>query len=237
MVASQFAIKGFLETSFLEWPGKIASVIFLPGCNFRCPYCHNHPLILAPEQLPIIPLEAIISFLEGQRDWVDGVVITGGEPTLCKELPFLIQHFRERGFRVKLDTNGSNPALLKELLDNHLLDYVAMDIKAPLEENKYNSVTGVKMDLSKITASIRLLLNADIPYEFRTTILPLFLTPEDVMDIGSAIKGAKKYVLQNFSSQNPLEPRLREESPYSSVDLEEMARRLRGYVANIQAIY
>ena len=237
MVSIQFDVKGFLETSFLEWPGRISSVIFLAGCNFRCPYCHNHPLVLAPARLPTIPLESILSFLGGHKDWIDGVVITGGEPTLYAALPSLVQQFKERGFRVKLDTNGSNPILLKELLDNHLLDYVAMDIKAPLEENKYTLVAGVEVDLSRINQSIQLLLDADIPYEFRTTVLPLFVTREDVLAIARVIKGGKKYVLQNFNPQNPLDPRLKEEAPYQPAELEEIAQQLMDYISHIQTIY
>src|SRR3990172_5212753 len=126
-----FHIKGFLETSFVDWRGMITALIFLPSCNFRCPYCHNHPLVLSPQNYRDIPLGSILAKLDTLKGWVDGVTISGGEPTLCNDLPILISSFKKEGFKVKLDTNGSNPSVIRSLIDEELIDYIATDIKSP----------------------------------------------------------------------------------------------------------
>jgi pyruvate formate lyase activating enzyme len=138
---------------------------------------------------------------------------------------------------IKLDTNGTNPTLLKDLLDNHLLDYVAMDIKAPLDKEKYCQVAGVEVNLDLIRKSISLLQESTISYEFRTTLLPLFFDPQDIIDIAREIRGAKQYVLQNFNPQNPLDPRLKEVAPFSPSELETLAQKVRGYLEEIRVIY
>ena len=222
-------IKGFIETSFLDWDGKLSSVIFLPGCNFRCPYCQNYPIILAPEELPDIPFEGVEKFLNEHKGWIDGVVISGGEPTIYAELTELIQKIKRLGFLVKLDTNGSNPEMLKELIGQKLIDYVAMDINAPLDK-RYSPASGVEVVLDKIKESIQILMNSDIGYEFRTTVVPTFLGEEEIVEIARSIAGAKKYVLQQFNPRQTLDPRLEIIEPYSKKEMEKMVNLAKDYV-------
>jgi pyruvate formate lyase activating enzyme len=193
-------VKGFIDISFVDWDSKISSVIFLPNCNFRCPFCHNVNLVLNPEKLETIPFEYIEDQLKKQKGWTDGVCITGGEPTLHSSLPDLCSRIKNMGFLVKLDTNGTNPAMLKELMDRKLLDYVAMDIKAPLTVEKYSKATGVDTEklLENVKESIRLLTESGIDYEFRTTVVPTIHDVEDINQICHSLKGCKKYVLQKF---------------------------------------
>ena len=193
-------VKGFVDFSFVDWDGKISSVIFLPNCNFRCPFCHNVNLVLNPEKLETIPLEYIENQLTKQKGWTDGVCITGGEPTLHSSLPELCFRIKNMGFLVKLDTNGTNPTMLKELIDRKLLDYVAMDIKAPLTVKKYSKATGVNVEslLENVKESIRLLLESSIDYEFRTTVVPTIHDLDDIKQVCRSLKGCKKYVLQKF---------------------------------------
>jgi pyruvate formate lyase activating enzyme len=193
-------IKGFIDVSFVDWDGKVSAVMFLPNCNFRCPFCHNLNLVLNPENIETIPFEQIQSQLEKQRGWIDGVCITGGEPTLHSNLPELCSQLKQMGFLVKLDTNGTNPAMLKELMDEGLIDYVAMDIKAPLTVEKYSRASGVKAEklLENVKKSIKTLLESSMDYEFRTTVVPTLHDLEDIKQICSSLVGCRKYVLQKF---------------------------------------
>jgi pyruvate formate lyase activating enzyme len=195
-------IKGFIEASFVDWEGKLCSVLFLSGCNFRCPFCHNVNLVLEPEKLDTIPLEYLKEKLNAQKDWIDGVCITGGEPTTHKDLLKLCSTLKNMGFLIKLDTNGTNPEILKELIDQRLVDYIAMDIKAPLEEKKYSKATGIKIatNLNKIKQSIELLKKSNTSYELRTTVVPSLHTEDDIKQICYSLKGCKKFFLQKFDT-------------------------------------
>ncbi len=209
-----FSIKGFLETSFVDWPGKIASVLFLPRCNFRCPYCHNHEIVLNPGQFPTVPFDHIRETLRQYRGWIDGVCISGGEPTLLPSLPELIACIKHEGMLVKLDTNGSHPRVLESLINVHLIDYVAMDVKAPLEPEAYARCSGVTADLDDIMESLNLIKASGLPYEFRTTVAPTFLNEEDLIHLAHQIKGARKLTLQHFSPAHTLDPRCGTIAPY-----------------------
>jgi pyruvate formate lyase activating enzyme len=193
-------IKGFLDISFVDWDGKISSVLFLPSCNFRCPFCHNINLVLYHEKMETIPFEYIENQLKNQKGWADGVCITGGEPTLHNNLTELCSRIKKLGFMVKLDTNGTNPTMLKELLDQKLVDYVAMDIKAPLTNENYSIATGVNTVelLENVKQSIQILMESEIDYEFRTTVVPSIHTLEDIKKVCRSLKGCRKYVLQKF---------------------------------------
>jgi len=193
-------IKGFLDISFVDWDGKISSVLFLPNCNFRCPFCHNVNLVLYPEKMETIPFEYIESQLKNQKGWADGVCITGGEPTLHNSLPELCSRIKKMGFMAKLDTNGTNPAMLEELVNQKLVDYVAMDIKAPLTNEKYSKATGVNVEklLENVKKTVQFLMESGIDYEFRTTVVPSIHSLEDIKQICRSLKGCRKYVLQNF---------------------------------------
>ncbi|MCX5782015.1 MAG: anaerobic ribonucleoside-triphosphate reductase activating protein [Elusimicrobia bacterium] len=190
-------IGGFQKFSLIDYPGKIAAVIFTQGCNFRCPYCHNPELVL-PELFEEGPsVDEILKFLEFRKGKLEAVVITGGEPTLQNDLSGIIKRINELGYSVKLDTNGTNPDVLKSLIDQKLIDYIAMDIKAPFE--KYDELAGIKSDLKKIKESIRLIMISGIDYEFRTTVVKYLLTEKDVEILKAEFSNAKRYVLKDFN--------------------------------------
>jgi len=219
-------IKGFLETSFLDWPGKLCSVIFLPSCNFRCPYCHNHPLVFFPERYPAIPLEEIIDRLRSLKDWIDGVCFTGGEPTLHGDLPSLIREIKRYRFAVKLDTNGSNPQMLEDLIEAGEIDFVSMDVKAPLDFFSYRRSTGLPVDLKRILKSIEILKRGKIEYQFRMTYVPGLHGEEDVKTLANQLKAGQKLILQNFNSENPLDPSLKNTIPFDPRLLKEMEKKV-----------
>lgn len=196
-------IKGFVNLSLVDWDGKLSSVVFLPNCNFRCPFCHNSTLVLHPERVETIPFELVEDYLEKQRRWIDGVCITGGEPMLHKDLPDLCSKLKEIGFLVKVDTNGTNPMMMKELTDEELIDYVAVDIKAPLTVEKYSKAIGINAEkfLGKVEETVRMLLCSKMDYEFRTTVVPTLHKEEDIKEICDDVRGCRKYVLQNFDAR------------------------------------
>ncbi len=189
-------IKAVLPTSLIEYPGCIATVVYVGACNFRCPYCYNVDLVLRPAHLPDIEINELLQGLEMRRGFVDGVVITGGEPTLQADLTAFLAKVRRLGLAVKLDTNGYRPDVLGTCLQQGLVDYVAMDIKSSLP--KYDQAAGVTVDRELLLQSIQLLLHADIEYEFRTTVVPGLVNAEDVQAIVALIAGAKRYYLQYF---------------------------------------
>ena len=214
-------IRGFIETSLVDWDGKIVCVIFLPGCNFRCPFCQNMGLITHPEKYAPIPESRVFDYLEVHREFIDGVCITGGEPTLQKNkgLTEFIREVKKRGFLVKLDTNGTDPAYIRELAASKLIDFVAMDVKTDIED--YEKAAGVKVDKEKIKESISLLLSGTVDYEFRTTLVPGMIGTEEMAEIGILISGAKKYVLQQFEPENCSDFELKKLKP---LDAEAVAR-------------
>jgi len=189
-------IGGFQKFSLIDYPGKISAIIFTQGCNFRCPYCHNPELVNPKLFTDTLDEDLILSFLKKRVGKLDGVVITGGEPLLQHDLIEFIKKVKEMGYFVKLDTNGSYPEILRELLAKNLIDYIAMDIKAPLE--KYHDVVRADVCTEKIMKSIRIILNGNIDYEFRTTVVKDLLTEDDLICIAKLIRGAKRYVLQRF---------------------------------------
>lgn len=204
-------IGGLQKSTLLDFPSKIACIVFTQGCNFRCGYCHNPELFKPKEPLSI---GAFFDFLKTRVKKLDGVVITGGEPTLHADLPEFIKEIKKLSFDIKLDTNGTNPTMLEKLFEENLLDYVAMDIKAPFE--KYNEIVCVDFDLEKIKKSIELVKNSKVEYEFRTTVLKNQLNEEDFKKIGEMIKGAKRYYLQGFIPSKILDEKLKDEKTYSS---------------------
>ena len=186
--------------TLLDFPGHVACTVFLGGCDFRCPFCHNYELIDGTAQ-PVMDDSELISFLESRKGLLDGVAITGGEPCLHKELPELIRKIRAAGYPVKLDTNGYHPEMLKSIIDEGLVEYVAMDIKN--SEEKYELTCGVDLiDLDKIRESISILINSGIEYEFRTTVIKEFHEEEDFVKMCEMIKGAKRYFLQRFTDRD-----------------------------------
>ena len=192
-----FNIHGFQKMTMLDFPGKVACTAFTAGCNFRCPFCHNASLVTKINNEEIYSQEEIFDYLNKRKGVLDGICITGGEPLLYDGIVEFIKKARELGLLVKLDTNGSFPEKLKYLIDNCLVDYVAMDIKNSKE--KYAETIGLKeYDLSNVEKSVAILLEGRVEYEFRTTIVAEYHTTQDIVAIGNWIKGAKRYFLQNF---------------------------------------
>jgi pyruvate formate lyase activating enzyme len=219
-------IKGFLETSFSDWPGKLCSVLFLPYCNFRCPYCHNHPLVFHPEQYATIPLEDILDRLCSLRNWIDGVCLTGGEPTLHTDLPLLIREIKRNRFSAKLDTNGSNPQMLENLIEIGEIDFVSMDVKAPLDLFRYSRSTGLSINLTPILESIEILKRGKVEYEFRMTVVPGLHREEDIQTLGDQLRVGRRFVLQNFNPENPLDPSLKNILPYDPEVLKKIEKKV-----------
>ncbi|MBS7262464.1 MAG: anaerobic ribonucleoside-triphosphate reductase activating protein [Eubacteriales bacterium] len=188
---------GLQKLTLLDFPGRVACTLFTGGCNFRCPFCHNAALVVDVAEQEAYSEEEIMSFLQKRRGVLDGVAVTGGEPLLMRELPEFLRRVRSLGYAVKLDTNGSFPDRLAALLDEGLVDYVAMDIKNSLA--KYGLTVGLPdLDTAPIEKSIALLMNGAVPYEFRTTVVKQFHTEKDMSDIGRLIAGARAYYLQQF---------------------------------------
>ncbi|MGQ9664430.1 MAG: anaerobic ribonucleoside-triphosphate reductase activating protein [bacterium] len=202
-------IRAFIQTSLVDWDGKIASVLFFDRCNFRCPFCQNWRLIIHPEEFPVYDFDEILKKIKQKKGWIDGIVLTGGEPLLFyNDILTIAQKIKANNLSVKLDTNGSFPELLQSILELKLIDYVAMDIKAPLDENYYIAV-GKKQKsekhknlIKKIIKSLQILIDSGIDYEIRTTCVPGLIDESAIRKIGGAVKGAKKWVLQRFISIN-----------------------------------
>lgn len=231
-------IKGFIETSLLDWPGQICAVIFLPYCNLRCPYCHNHQLVLKPDTLETLSIEAILERLRPLKDWIGGICITGGEPTIHRTLPDLLGKIREAGFKTKLDTNGTQPEILHHLITEKLVDHVAMDVKAPLDDDTYARCAGVFVPTSIIKESIKVLMAAGVPSVFRCTVAPTLLAESDVCLLAEQLMDfrveglagpdvAPTLTLQNFNPADPMEPTLKDVKPFTDEALSRMQDRVK----------
>lgn len=194
-------IYGLNKTTLLDYPGLVAATLFTGSCNFRCPFCHNGDLVLTPQVFPEISTEEIFSFLKKRKGILSGVCITGGEPTLQRDLPDFIVKIRELGYLIKLDTNGYRPDILHVLMEHRLLDYVAMDIKA--SPANYHIACGIPSpDLHLIEESAALLIKGSIPYEFRTTVVKGIHTEEDFLEIRRWLAGSSPYFLQSYKESD-----------------------------------
>ncbi|MDD3285142.1 MAG: anaerobic ribonucleoside-triphosphate reductase activating protein [Patescibacteria group bacterium] len=207
-------IGGLEKLSLLDYPDNLAAIVFTQGCNFRCHFCYNPMLVwprsekLAPdgkdkdEGYPLIKEDDLFLFLQERLGKIDGVVITGGEPTLHADLPVFIKKIKDMGYLVKLDTNGTNPVMLAGLLADKLIDYIAMDIKAPWPE--YEKVVGVAVNLDNLQKSVKIIMSSGLPYEFRSTLLPDLHTAKDIEEMGRMIQGAERWYLQKFKPDTNL---------------------------------
>lgn len=228
-------IKGLQKTSLVDYPGKVCATIFLAKCNFRCGFCYNKNLILEYEKLPDISEEEVLGFLEKRKKWLDGVCISGGEPCIHgKKLIDFIAKIKKIGLLVKLDTNGSYPDLIEELLKNNLIDYIAMDIKGPLE--KYNKICNVKVNINNIKKSIKIIKDSKINYEFRTSVIPNLIKKEDIIKIAKLLKGSKNYYMQQFRPEKNkmLDKGFEKMIPYSGESLEEIKKTVKKYFNNVE---
>ncbi len=232
VVCFMIGIRGLQKSSMVDYPGRVACTVFLPNCNFRCPFCHNPALINEIDDLPVIPDDEFFSFLDSRKKWLDGVCITGGEPTLSPELPSFIKRIKDKGFLVKLDSNGSNPVMLKRLIDDGLLDFIAMDIKA--SPDKYSLASGVRVNITNIQESINLIRSSGVNYEFRTTVLPRFHSRDDLLVIGEWLEGSEAYALQQFRPGfGTLDPLFKDERTYSPSELKGFVEMLKPYFKRV----
>jgi pyruvate formate lyase activating enzyme len=208
-------IGGLQKFSLLDYPGHLAAIIFTQGCNFRCHFCYNPMLVRPPDDLSYasastdtkdgaeakdhrLSLSDLFVFLAARAGKLEGVVITGGEPTIHPDLPDFIRQIRELGFKIKLDTNGTNPEMLAGLISEKLVDYIAMDIKG--SPKRYSEVAGVEVNLEKVKKSVKIIMKSGLAYEFRTTLVPGLVDKQDLKAMGELVKGAKKWYLQQFKS-------------------------------------
>lgn len=233
MPLESLRIKGLVESSLIEWPGKLATVIFLPRCNLRCRYCHAKELILGEtSRAESKPVETVLKRLTDMRGWIDGMVISGGEPTLWPALGELAAEVKSRGFSVKIDTNGTYPGVLEHLIDKGLVDMIAMDVKAPLDY-RYLEITQTIFGLRRIARSIDVIMRSGVEYEFRTTVVPSLLSPAEVAQIAEVIKGAGRYVLQPFSPHACLDEEMEKLPPCPVSVLQDAARLASGFVGEV----
>jgi pyruvate formate lyase activating enzyme len=217
---------GLQKTSLVDFPNRVASVLFTPGCNLRCPFCHNWRIVTDPKP-PFLTEETVLKILENRKKYVDAVVITGGEPTIHRELPIFLKKLKERGFSVKLDTNGFDSQTLERCLS--YVDYVALDVKTSLE--KYGRL-GAK-DTTELLRAIEILKMGKVEYEFRTTVVPGFVDDEDVTRIGELIKGAKTCALQQFVPGDTLDENLNTLKPYMPEIILKFSGNMSNYVEKI----
>ena len=222
-------IGGLQKFSLIDYPGRVCAIVFTRGCNFRCPYCHNPELIVPGADLPGISEAEVLAFLEKRRGKLDALAVTGGEPTLHEALSGFMTKVKALGYAIKLDTNGSRPERIESLLRQNLIDYIAMDIKAP--PAKYARVSGTLIDLDAITRSIRIIRDSGIDYEFRTTVLKGFIEEADLVEIARMMATGtgdpiRRFVIQGFVPSKTLEPSLGADLAYTREELEKMKNRL-----------
>jgi pyruvate formate lyase activating enzyme len=216
---------GLQKISLIDYPHKIASVLYTPGCNLRCPFCHNWRIAVDPKP-PFLPGAVVLEILESRKKYVDAVVVTGGEPTMHKELPKFLAKLKARGFSVKLDTNGFYPEVLEECLAS--VDYVALDMKTSLE--KYTQL-GAK-DTTGLMRTVEILKTGKVPFEFRTTVVPELVTTEDIPLMGELVKGTKTYAFQQFVPQDTLNKRFETFKPYAPETIAGFAETMKKYAEN-----
>ena len=225
-------IAGLQKTTLIDYPGKIACVVFLAGCNFRCPWCYSSELVLPLKIVdqPRISEAEFFDFLRSRKGLLDGVVICGGEPTINKDLTQFIEKIKKFGYPVKLDTNGSNPEVLKDLVRKNLIDYVAMDIKISPENPVYKNLITEGITMDRIKESVEFLKNASIDFEFRTTVVNTVHTKNDFLEIAKWIGGPNvKYYLQNFRAEKTIDPEFEKIEPFKKQFLDQIAKEISPY--------
>lgn len=225
-------IKGLEKFSPKDFPGYISSTVFLGGCNFRCPFCHNSDLVLRPEILPTFPLDYFLSFLDSRKGWLEGICISGGEPLLQDDLETLLILIKDRNLLVKIDINGSFPSRLEDLIKKKLVDHIAMDVKAPLK--RYQEVTRATVNEKDIVRSVDIIKNSGLGYVFRTTLVPGLVGPEDIKKICQMLDGAKIFQLQQFVPLNTLDSHYLQKKPYRREEVQGLARIAEPYFSEVR---
>jgi len=214
--------KGWQKTSLVEYPGRVSTVLFCGGCNLRCPFCYNTELVLDPARIPDLRSEDVLTYLEAARPLREAVIVTGGEPTLQDELPVFLSAVKKLGYLAGLETNGTRSGMLARLLDEDLLDFVAMDVKAPLEPDCYARAAGVEDGriVGEVERSVRMLLSGSVEYELRTTVVPGIHGSQDIPLLGRQLAGAERYVIQQFVPDKTLDAELQTTEAFSRETLE-----------------
>jgi len=225
-------IKGLEKFAPKDFPGFISSTVFLAGCNFRCPYCHNADLIVRPETLADIPLDFFLAYLDARKGWLEGICVSGGEPLTAPDLEELLLVLKSRGLLVKLDTNGSQPDRLAHLIEAELVDQVALDIKS--SPDRYAEVTRSKVDPSDVDRSVRIVRDSGRPCLFRTTVVPGLVGDEDIRKISDWLSGSAVYQLQQFSPANTLDPDYGKIKPFGPADIRRMADIARPHFSEVR---
>lgn len=223
-------INGFTGLSLIDYPDKISSIIFTSPCNFRCPFCQNSNLIEKNDD--VIQDFFVLNEISKRKNFIDGVVVTGGEPTLQEDLENFLFKIKEMGLKVKLDTNGYLPDIIENLIQKKLVDYVSMDIKTSFE--KYSSACGVYVDIKKIQQTIKIIMNSDLDYDFRTTCVPGLVNKEDILKIGEFVKDAKLYIFQQFNNENAYSDEYKKIVPYSEKEIEEFTEIIKKFVKKVR---
>lgn len=221
-------ISGVQKFTMLDYPGKISCIVFTPGCNFRCGYCHNPEFVL-PESIQkiknsFIPEEKFLNFLRKREGFLDGVVISGGEPTMMGDLPAFMRKVKDAGFLVKLDTNGNNPTMLKKIISEKIVDYIAMDVKTSF--GKYKELVGPCVDPSNIKESIKLIMESGVDYEFRSTVLSEIHDEATLKEMAEMVAGAKIIYLQKFRPAHTLDPRFNSCVPFTDEKMADIAAQI-----------
>lgn len=223
-------IGGFQGVSLIDFPGEITSIVFTTGCNFKCPFCHNGALVR--NEFEPVTGEQVLEKLKGRKDFITAVTVTGGEPTIQSDLVEFLTKIRKLDVKVKLDTNGSRPEVLKEIVSNSLVDYFAMDIKAPF--SRYEEVAGTEANLDKIKESIELIKDQK-KYEFRTTVVPDLLSPEEILKTAKQVKGAQKYALQQFEPRDGMvAPEFKDKKAYSPKRIKEIGDQIKDWFGELK---
>ena len=226
-----FHIKGWVKNSFCDWERKISTVLFLPGCNFRCPFCQNWRLVSSPDGFQDIPWQEIERYLREYREFLDGVTVTGGEPFFSPFINDLLEMLRSIGLPVKVDTNGTFPLKLEKALSDNLVSGVSMDVKTFFDVSAYSAVSGVNIDervMGDIKKSVRILMGSSIEYEFRTTVVRTFHTSSEIKAIARDLVGARRYVLQGYRPSG-VNPAFEGGTPYTPAELDEMRAMVASY--------
>jgi pyruvate formate lyase activating enzyme len=220
---------GLEKCTLIDYPGKVACMVYTIGCNFRCPYCHNPELVDETVETKITEKE-VLEFLSTRKGMLDGMVITGGEPTMHDDLLRFIKKVKKLGFLVKLDSNGTNPSMIKEAIKKKLVDYIAMDIKSTM--SKYSQTVARPVDVAAIRKSIQIIISSGVEYEFRTTVIKALIAPEDFHEIGREIRGARGYFLQKFIPTKILNPQFKKKVTYSDEEFKSFQEIMNTYVTH-----
>jgi len=225
-------IKGLEKFAPLDFPGYISATVFLGGCNFRCPFCHNSDLVLRPQAIDTLPLDYFITFLDSRKDWLEAVCVSGGEPLIEEDLDVLLRVIKDRNMLVKVDTNGSRPERLADIVAARLVDYIAMDVKAPL--HRYKQVTRSDVSEDDIVRSIEVVRTSGLPYTFRTTLVPGLVGERDLLEIAQMLHRAKRFQIQQFSRRNPVDRIFSQVEPYPEEEINRLAGLVKPYFDEVR---